>query len=622
MGSRSRVIALAPTMSHREHSVGSLNDSQLNTQSQTVIFPSHPQSGTPCRQPLVVVDHTPAGITALQWPTAVGRRSFSSCCPTRDSSRTSSHGQRVDGRGRGPAPPLVDVSDFGERSSITYSHSRGTSVGTPREALSPPPPMELFDAAAAKMTHAELVAEVEALRHENRVLKTAVLRAREAYAALQEGMRESLTSVERRQESITNTLMRRIDIVKTRKVHLANHLRQVEFLKSRQEEKLAATQRSIAQLTRRLKREESAVTWHMHHSLQQLQSQRQQLEKMLSEQTQSLQQLEELVEAAHKLDIPTEEPRRDDLMNPGDSTALHSEECSLHTSPRQLGRCPRSSSPVSASSTAPAEPAYYPKRMVHYLEAEITSVEALRTDACERAEGYAKRCKALEKRVEDEMRVREQQLRRVRETQQDLAEVSSAVRNLSMAQEMSLEMEVDRRLNLGRTDVMPTVTNSSFATTSLTAVRATERGTDPLGLVDALPTAPSVHYGIQMQPRPLAELISADAPTSTTAVNLSEVVLVPGTEKYALPPHLQPAGASSLVDSLMEPHTNHYTLAATVAEDRPSVPNTPGLRSLIMVHDTSRMTPARALGTPEGTPHVTHFEVDDGHLPSFSIAPP
>jgi hypothetical protein len=288
-------------------------------------------------------------------------------------SDTSGTGDMRRGHSLGPhlaAPPLVDVSgcspsqgpqstspsvyttglctprDNAAAAAVAAAHVRhpspfsghsvsaAVSVGGSRSVITPapPPPLDDFEAEAQSLSREELEEKVEQMRGDNLVLRTSVLRLREALATLQEGMRANYADIERRQDSIANMLLRRLEATKRHRAKLVAHLRNVELEKASQEMKLHSTKQSINDLTKHLKREEQEIAGRLQGRLEKLHAQREQLNRVLEEQTSSLQQLEQLVQEVEEMGIVDGIDARASKSDEGVAAAVAAAASSTHLS--------------------------------------------------------------------------------------------------------------------------------------------------------------------------------------------------------------------------------------------------------------------------------------------------
>nr|CAJ2468286.1 unnamed protein product [Leishmania braziliensis] len=400
-------------------------------------------------------------------------------------------------------PPLVDVGDSPSFSRHSAPHSVcTTALCTPRDdtatsrgpAASPtmtvenkiasmpnPPPLYDFEVEADQLTRKQLEERVEQMRAANLVLRTSVLRLRESLATLQEGMRANYADLERRQEGISNMLLRRLEATKHHHSKLVAHLRTVEAEKAMQEAKLHCTMQSINELSKHLKQEEQQIANRLQHRLLRLHAQREQLDQVLEEQTSSLQQLEQLVQEVEEMDQSDAAERGGGCLGTHTSTAMPV----LAVVPASGAPAAssgvfgpvheRSSSRLSAASsttaTNTADVAYDPTAMIRYLTDEIAAAEGLRTEALSKAEKYVAMRERLERRLAREKQQRAEQQSRTQEIHQQLQDASTAVNEREVAHAMAMEMEMDRHLNSSRFggDIISSA-SSTCATPQLRAV--------------------------------------------------------------------------------------------------------------------------------------------------------
>ncbi|KPI88119.1 hypothetical protein ABL78_2806 [Leptomonas seymouri] len=449
-----------------------------------------------------------------------------------------------------PAPPLVDLVDSPSQGPQSASHSIcTTTLCTPRDytsmvpghgrhpspfgghnisatlsisarndVTSAPPPLDDFEAEALALSRAELEEKVEQMRGDNLVLRTSVLRLREALATLKEGLRANYADIERRQDSIANMLLRRLEATKRHRTRLLAHLRKVEMEKASQEKKLVDTKQSIKDLSKHLKREEQEIAERLQGRLRKLHAQREQLSRVLEEQTSSLQQLEQFIRQVEEMvlgdgveggggnntnavvTVPSVLVTAD---APASDAASTSAPTLVPAGPPQ-GRGgssasvnilhERSSSRASATSSTAgataADVAYDPNAMIRYLEEEIAAAEGLRSDALKKADEYVATRERLERRLERERKRKAEQASRTEALRQELRSASTAVNRKIASQETAFEMEVDRHLNSCRAGGdLASSASSACATPRMRAMSAAaSRGNSTSPCVDALAT--------------------------------------------------------------------------------------------------------------------------------------
>lgn len=403
------------------------------------------------------------------------------------------------------APPLVDFGDSPSFSRHSAAHSVcTTALCTPRDgtatssqgpvaspsmttegnaSMSAPPPLYDFEAEAHQLTREQLEERVLHMRTANVVLQTSVLRLRESLATLQEGIRANYADLERRQESIANMLLRRLEATKRRRSKLVAHLRSVEAEKASQEIKLRNTTQSINELSKHLKLEEQEIANRLQRRLERLHAQRKQLDQALEEQTNSLQQLEQLVQEVEEMDqsdaaetssacLATQSATLTPALPPALASSATATSSTIFAPVHE-----RSSSRMSAASsttaTTTADVAYDPTGMIRYLEEEIAAAESLRTEALSKAEKYVATRERLERRLAREKQKRAEQHSRTQAIRQQLQDASTAVNEKEAAQALTMEMEVDRHLNSSRFggDFISSA-SSTCATPQLRAVSA------------------------------------------------------------------------------------------------------------------------------------------------------
>lgn len=304
--------------------------------------------------------------------------------------------------------------------------------------------------AAEAMSREELENAVKALLAENRMLLNTVLLDRKSLAMLQEGMRETYEAVEKEGESIANHLTRRMDTVRRQKAELEARLRNEEKMKAEQEQKLVDLRRSCAELTDCLRREEQLMKL-LPDRLQEVQNQRQFVENILSEQSSSLQQLQELV---------------DNLQPHGNGGNSH-----ISSSAALSGAGVDSLSSLSSSKVAEnIDLASEPQEMLQYLKQQLSVVEALQQEACKRAEMYKSEREELEQQICQAKNERCSSRQSLENVHQELLVTNATVSELASAAEMAMEVEIDRRIHLGSRN--PSTHSISFD--FLTPKRSTE----------------------------------------------------------------------------------------------------------------------------------------------------
>ncbi|KAK7196310.1 hypothetical protein NESM_000567100 [Novymonas esmeraldas] len=555
----------------------------------------------------------------------------------RSSAVSGAGGRRGHSFGRHPsAPPLVDVGDSPSFSQYSAAHSVcTTALCTPRDGpvshgaagtsavknvtAASPPPLNDFEAEAHQLTREQLEEHVEQMRATNVVLRTSVLRLRESLATLQEGMRANYADLERRQESIANTLLRRLEATKRRRGKLVAHLRVVEAEKASQEAKLHSTTQSINDLSKHLKREEQEIADRLQHRLERLHAQREQLDHVLEEQTSSLQQLEELVREVEEMDES----------DAADAVAATTTTTTTTTTTRAGAGTPapvvvlasapaagssgvfvpvheRSSSRMSAASSTTAttaEVAYDPTAMMRYLEVEIAAAEGLRTEALSKAEKYVATRERLERRLARERQQRAEQLTRSQALRQQLQDASAAANEKAAAQEVAMEMEMDRHLNSSRFggDLVSSA-SSTCATPKLRALSTmASRGNS---------TSPGVG-----RPWPGPAVLDLDGrshdsfllPSSSTcsapagpASHADQVVGGDGSGGGGAPAGMAPASSGETAPHHLLSSSIPLNTPASRDETTVSSDGTPHTR--LLVQNTSRMAPPRLVASTDTTP--------------------
>ncbi|ESS64301.1 hypothetical protein TCDM_07675 [Trypanosoma cruzi Dm28c] len=281
------------------------------------------------------------------------------------------------------------------------------------------------------MSREELESAVRELETENLMLKSAVLRAREELTKQREGLRETYEAAEKEGESIANHLTRRVNAVREQKARLETQLHKEEAMKEEQEQKLLKLKLSSSKLSKCVQREEEETLTALTNRLQQLQTQRQNFENLLLEQSSSLQQLQELVDSF----------QTQTRCNEG-----------LRVSHEGCSEADRDSNSVAADAIAPAEqhadPASDPQEMLQYLKQEVAFVEGLQREAFERGERYKLRRQELEQRISHAECERRSNRHSLEGIHQELVETTATVSELASAAELAMETQIDRQIHV------------------------------------------------------------------------------------------------------------------------------------------------------------------------------
>ncbi|KAF5223802.1 hypothetical protein ECC02_002986 [Trypanosoma cruzi] len=296
------------------------------------------------------------------------------------------------------------------------------------------------ETAANAMSREELESAVKELETENLMLKSAVLRAREELTKQREGLRETYEAAEKEGESIANHLTRRVNAVREQKARLETQLHKEEAMKAEQEQKLLKLKLSSSKLSKCVQREEEETLTALTNRLQQLQTQRQNFENLLLEQSSSLQQLQEL---ADSLQTQTR-------CNEG-----------LRVSHEGCSEADGDSNSAAADAIAPAEqhsfrsetaehadPASDPQEMLQYLKHEVAFVEGLQREAFERGERYKLRRQELEQRISHAECERRSNRHSLEGIHQELLETTATVSELASAAEVAMETQIDRQIHV------------------------------------------------------------------------------------------------------------------------------------------------------------------------------
>ncbi|RNF15353.1 uncharacterized protein Tco025E_05594 [Trypanosoma conorhini] len=334
-----------------------------------------------------------------------------------------------------PIPPSGGV--------LERLHSSRRGFGSRSEDSLPVLDLESVASEAAAAAHAmprgELEVAVKELDTENLMLQRTVLRSREELARLQDGMRETYETAEKEGESIVNHLTRRLNAVQHKKEQLEAQLRSEEARKAEQEQKLLTLKLSSYKLSRRVQHEEEEALKKLTDQLQQLQVQRQGLESLLSEQSSSLQQLQELVEGLQTSTGCSPDPS---LAHAGGA------EAGGGAKPTSVEAAASGEQISSQSGTGEhADPASDPQEMLQYLKHEVSFVERLQRDAFERGERYRLRRLELEQRISCAERERRCNRHSLEGIHQELVETTATASELASAAEIAREVMIDRQIH-------------------------------------------------------------------------------------------------------------------------------------------------------------------------------
>ncbi|ESL09547.1 hypothetical protein TRSC58_02730 [Trypanosoma rangeli SC58] len=359
-----------------------------------------------------------------------------------------SHSFASTGGGKGGVSPRVGPCDAYPTPSPCglferlHSSRRGFGARGEEEA---PPMLDLdgvvneAEATAQTMPRGELENAVKELDMENLMLKSVVLRGREELVKLQDGMRETYETAEKEGENIANHLTRRLNAVQHKKAQLEARLHREEAMKAEQEQKLLDLKLSSFNLSKRVQHEEEETLAALTQRLQQLQMQRQGFESLLSEQSSSLQQLQELVEG---LQIQTGsghvplKPSEKAAEVGGDSRPTNTE----HMTPaEQLS--------FQTGTLEHADPASDPQEMLQVLKQEVAFVEKLQHDAFERGERYRLKQKELEQRIFHAERQRRSSHLSLEGIHHELAETTAVASELASAAKIEREVQIDRQIH-------------------------------------------------------------------------------------------------------------------------------------------------------------------------------
>ncbi|CAD2222909.1 hypothetical protein AGDE_14030 [Angomonas deanei] len=311
-------------------------------------------------------------------------------------------------------PPAAHIQD--ETTDSCRSHSVcTTAAATPRDDdLSSSLLLEEYEREAEAMSHEELEAAVENLRTGVTVLKNKVEFTKNQVNEFGEGVKESYNEREQQQENTVNLLMKQLAKVKRRRAKLISELSLVEKEREGREKKLESTKVSINKVTSHIEKEESQIAERLRHQLSYFQTQRQQLSRVLAEQSSTVQDLEKLLD---------EMPEHKRSASTASSSLTHEE----------------------SGSAVLAEQG--PHDIARYLSQEIEAVEEMREEMMERATLYAKKREDLERNLQQEMRRRDEVSRRRRTLQQELDASKQVVAEASVALATVDEMESERAFN-------------------------------------------------------------------------------------------------------------------------------------------------------------------------------
>ncbi|KPA75888.1 putative mitochondrial hypothetical protein [Leptomonas pyrrhocoris] len=550
------------------------------------------------------------------------------------------------------APPLVDVGDSPSQGPQSASHSLYTTgFCTPRDSATapghgrhpspfsghsisatvsigaanlstpaPPPPLDDFEGEAATLTRAVLEEKVDQMRGENLVLRTAVLRLREALATLQEGLRANYADIERRQDSIANMLLRRLEATKRHRAKLVAHLRNMELEKASQEKKLHDTKQSIKDLSKHLKREEQEIAERLQGRLQKLHTQREQLDRVLAEQTSSLQQLEQLVQEVEDMGLGEGTAEGGSSVMATTPSALTTADASTVSAvPAPAAAVPslahvgggvlattfheRSSSRVSGASsntatTTAADAAYDPNAMIRYLREEIAAAESLRSDALSQADQYVATRERLERRLKREKEHKAEQESRAEALRQELKNASTAVNEKVASQETALEMELDRLLNSSRIggDIISSA-SSTCATPKFRAVSAVaSRGNSISPYIGGLATPAAAGAGA-----------GGSVPGAGAGDDDMRALPQHPPDPFLLPSSGAPVSFAGHID-LAGPAIPSSAAACPIGM---VIGDGAALRASSSIHMNTSLSRDETTASSEGTPHATRLLVQD-----------
>ncbi|RNF08194.1 hypothetical protein TraAM80_03050 [Trypanosoma rangeli] len=350
--------------------------------------------------------------------------------------------------GKGGVSPPLGPSDAYPTSSpcglFERLHSSRRGLGTRGEEEAPPM-LDLdgvaneAEATAQTMPRGELENAVKELDMENLMLKSVVLRGREELIKLQDGMRETYETAEKEGENIANHLTRRLNAVQHKKAQLEARLHREEAMKAEQEQKLLDLKLSSFNLSKRVQHEEEETLAALTHRLQQLQTQRQDFESLLSEQSSSLQQLQELVEGLQTQTgsghVPLKPPEGA-VEAGGDTTPSNAEDM---TSAEQLS--------LQTGTLEHADPASDPQEMLQVLKQEVAFVEKLQHDAFERGERYRLKQKELEERISHAEHQRRSGHLSLEGIHHELAESTAVAWELGSTAKIAREVQTGRQIH-------------------------------------------------------------------------------------------------------------------------------------------------------------------------------
>lgn len=377
---------------------------------------------------------------SLTWPS----RHRSQSSTTQDSSRRSEVGRRGGQGGGAVYPPLSPFAALRNPQPLMDDLDLCSHVE------------EEYEEEARRMKREEVEEAVRDLTTETRVLAGEVARERTAFTELCEGVSRNLSNTEKRQEQTSNRLLRRLESLHRKKLRLQRQLKDVQTHKQDQEKRLEEVKLSIDKLKAHLKSEEDVISQRIQRKIAAMKNKRAALENALRHETYSIQQLEKLVNEFQHLDsldgpaisrkaslvnsnallgppsVAAGPPPAADVVQTGlceaEGTLTVMEDGageSINTFQKPSatqagGHCSRSGSQASIASSTTARHPGRSQASLRFLQKAIGVLEHLRRDAQRQEELYSSKTAELQHRVEEEMRLKQEELIALQNIQKDL----------------------------------------------------------------------------------------------------------------------------------------------------------------------------------------------------------
>jgi hypothetical protein len=246
----------------------------------------------------------------------------------------------------------------------------------------------------AKDERAGLEQRLETLQAKHRALHAESSRNAEKIRGIEVQLVRAAEAVEREEDQLANSLLRRIDAVRRDKEALLRDLRDEESLKVERERKLARLKTTSKSLMGVLKAEEDCLRHKLLAQLGAAQQRRQLLEKKVQCESATLQELTAAVENLRCCDS---------LTSPAARAACASRSFGCRAADSSTA------SPSPESSSSPAKEQVSDSAMLQHLQREILTVQQLRSEAQERIKLYVKKRQELEQRTAEAITTRQQQ---------------------------------------------------------------------------------------------------------------------------------------------------------------------------------------------------------------------